>query len=144
MANKKISDYTEATEVAGADLIDVSVDAGGGSYVTRKVKKSNVKSETVNATATGTVDLDWAAEDNHTLTLTGNTTLTFSNDSNGQVIVLTVAQDGTGGYTLTFPATVKWAGGTAPTQSAGASEIDVYTIIRRNGNLYGSFLQNFS
>ena len=144
MANKIISDYTEATSMAGADLIDVSIDLGGGSYGTRKIKKANAVSEDVNATATGTVDLDWSAEDNFVLTLTGDVTLTFSNDSNAQTITLVVAQDATGGRTLTWPGTVKWAGGTAPTQSAGASEIDVYTIIKRNGNLYASYLQNFS
>jgi len=143
MANKKTSEYIEATSMAGADLIDVSVDAGGGAYVTRKIKKSNAVSEDVNATATGTIDLDWSAEDNFVLTLTGNTTLTFSNDSNAQAITIVVAQDGVGGHTLTLP-TILWSGGTAPTPSSGASEVDVYTVIKRNGSLYGSVLQNFS
>ncbi len=143
MANKKTSEYTEATSMTGADLIDVSVDAGGGAYVTRKIKKSNAVSEDVNATANGTVDLDWSAEDNFVLTLTGNTTLTFSNDSNAQTITIVIAQDGVGGHTLTLP-TILWAGGTAPTPSSGASEVDVYTVIKRNGSLYGSILQNFS
>jgi hypothetical protein len=42
MANKKISDYTEALSVANDDFFEISVDAGGGSYLTRKVKKSNM------------------------------------------------------------------------------------------------------
>jgi len=41
MANKKISDYTEALSVADDDLLEISVDLGGGAYETRKVKKSN-------------------------------------------------------------------------------------------------------
>lgn len=42
MANKKISDYTEALSVANDDLFEISVDLGGGSYETRKVKKLNM------------------------------------------------------------------------------------------------------
>ena len=42
MANKKISDYTEALSVANDDFFEISVDAGGGSFLTRKVKKSNM------------------------------------------------------------------------------------------------------
>jgi hypothetical protein len=42
MANKKISDYTESLSVADDDFFEISVDLGGGSYTTRKVKKSNL------------------------------------------------------------------------------------------------------
>ena len=42
MANKKISDYTEALSVANDDFFEISVDLGGGSYATRKIKKSNL------------------------------------------------------------------------------------------------------
>lgn len=42
MANKKISDYTEALSAAADDFFEISVDLGGGSYATRKIKKSNL------------------------------------------------------------------------------------------------------
>jgi hypothetical protein len=42
MANKKISQYTEALSVGNDDLFDISVDLGGGVYETRSVRKSNL------------------------------------------------------------------------------------------------------
>jgi len=60
------------------------------------------------------------------------TTLTISNPSTSgkaSSFTLIVAQDSTGGYEITWPASVKWAGGLEPTQTTDASAIDVYTFI---------------
>lgn len=48
-------------------------------------------------------DVDWTKAQVFTKTLTGNTTLTFSNFSIGQTIDLVIS----GNYTLTLPATVQ-------------------------------------
>jgi len=65
------------------------------------------------------------------LTMTGNTTFTFSNavsgDSHGFVIELT----GNGG-TVTWPTSVEWAGGTAPDAPA-SGETDIYVFWTRDG-----------
>lgn len=39
----KISGYTAVTEIADADLVDVSVDAGGGTFVTRSITGADLK-----------------------------------------------------------------------------------------------------
>jgi len=79
--------------------------------------------------------------DNFTHTLSGNTTYTFSNPAaTGKTssFTLKVTQDVTA-RTITWPAAVKWAGGTAPTISTGSGDVDVFVFITYDGgtNYYG-------
>jgi len=63
------------------------------------------------------------------VTLTADCTMTFSNPAaSGRVsgFTLVIKQDGTGGWTPTFPASVLWAGGSAPTASSGINAVDIF------------------
>ena len=70
-------------------------------------------------------------------TLTENVTYTFSNPaSSGKVssFVLKIKQDASGaGDTVTFPGTVDFVGGTAPTLTATANAIDTFVIFTTDG-----------
>jgi hypothetical protein len=46
---------------------------------------------------------------------------------------LILRQDATGGRTLAWPASVKWAGGAPPPITSAADAIDVYALITRDG-----------
>lgn len=84
-------------------------------------------------------NVDWSAGDVFTKTLAaGANTFTFSNTSDGQTIVVIVTGAAS---TLAWP-TVKWAGGTPPTQTA--SGIDVYTFVKAGSTIYGSVVQALS
>lgn len=72
------------------------------------------------------------------LTLTGNCTFTFPTVAAGKSFTLLLKQDGTGSRTATWPATVKWPGGTAPTITATASKLDKYIFTSDGTNWYGS------
>jgi hypothetical protein len=48
---------------------------------------------------------------------------------------LIIRQDGTGGRTLTWPGSVRWAGGTAPLVSPGANAVDIYGLVTRNAGV---------
>ena len=93
-----------------------------------------------------TKTIDWASlpVGRHELTLTGNVTLTLNNPVDGGVYAL-VIKTGAGGFTVTWPASVKWPGGTAPTITTTASKVDLVTLIWDNaaGKYYGSFNQNY-
>jgi len=84
------------------------------------------------------------------VTLTADCTMTFSNPaSSGRVsgFTLIIKQDGTGGWTPTFPASVLWAGGTGPTVSSGVSAIDVFVFYTHDaGTTWYGFVsgQDFS
>lgn len=63
------------------------------------------------------------------LTLTGNCVLTFPAPAAGGQFTLMLKQDATGSRAVTWPSTVRWAGGTAPTLTATAGRTDVVPFL---------------
>jgi len=94
-----------------------------------KIKNYTESLETISSSS-GTLTANLNNANEFKTTLTENvTTFTISNVSQENNIVqgfnIEIAQDSTGGRTFAFPASVKWAGGTAPTLSTGANAIDI-------------------
>lgn len=87
------------------------------------------------------LDIDWRVGSVFSKTLAANSTFTFSNVADGNVIVVALTNT-TSNFTVTWP-TVKWAGGVAPVQTVGA-KIDVYTFIRVGSVTIGSVVQNIT
>jgi len=89
------------------------------------------------SSSAGTLTIDCSAGSLAAVTLTENvTTLSFANvPASGSVYSLTMelTQDATGGWTVTWPASVTWPSGSAPTLSTGASAVDVITLYTRDG-----------
>lgn len=69
----------------------------------------------------------------HRVTLTANCTLTFPAAGAGKSFSLELVQDGTGSRTVTWPASVKWDGGAAPTLSAAAGAVDTFWFVCFDG-----------
>jgi hypothetical protein len=76
-------------------------------------------------TDSATIAVDWNNSHNQYVTVAGNRTLTFSNPVAGSIYSVKITQDSTGSRTITWPSTVKWAGGSAPTLTTTASRSDV-------------------
>jgi len=76
-------------------------------------------------------------------TLTGNCTYTFTAPS-GPARVTLLVYTGTGSFSITWPATVKWSGGTAPTTTATASKVDIFTFLWDGTNYFGTYTQNYT
>jgi len=73
------------------------------------------------------------------LTTSGNTTFTFTNPpATGTAYGFTLKVTAGGTHTLTWPASVDWAGGSAPDAPA-SGEVNVYAFITHDGgtNWYG-------
>lgn len=85
------------------------------------------------STSTYTIDLDVANA--FDLTLTDDCTLTFDNAQAGVLcsFSLWLRQDATGGRTVTWPASVVWSEGTAPTLSTAASTYDILVFMTVDG-----------
>jgi len=73
------------------------------------------------------------------LTLTGNTTFTFSNAADTKIIMVYISNASTS-YTVTWPAGIKWGINGAPVQTVGTNT-DVYTFSQVNGIIYGAARQ---
>ena len=89
----------------------------------------------------GTTTINWATGNVFTLTLNANLTVTFSNQTAGQTIVVRFTNTASN-FTVTWPS-VRWPAGTAPTMSPGAVS-DVYSFVYEGANTFGSYIQNMS
>lgn len=86
-------------------------------------------SSVVYAEQTATASVNWAAGARQKITLGANTTFTFVAPSAGVSLQLKLTQDGTGSRTATWPASVRWAGGTSTlTTTAGATDIATFVF----------------
>lgn len=135
------------SDVSGAESTTGSqtkADDAQAAAIAASVSKTGGGKETLatNATATGAVTVNLASGNVHKLTLTGNVTLTLSGStaSVACAVSLYLLQDGTGSRIVTWPASVKWPGGVAPTLSTGAAKIDLVTLetIDNGTTWYGS------
>lgn len=88
------------------------------------------------APSTSTMDL---------ITLTANCSLAFPTAAAGESFLLALVQDATGSRTVTWPAAVKWAGGTAPTLTTTPGKTDVFSFVCLDGTHWLGFVpgQNF-
>ena len=92
--------------------------------------KSVLGSTNTDTTNTGNVTLDFAANQNHVLTLTGNVTLVNpTTEQVGQSGFIVFIQDSTGGRTVSLGTDYETAGGAGLTLSTAASTTDVVPYI---------------
>ena len=87
--------------------------------------------------------IDWTTGSIHKSTLTGNCTYTFTAPTGVSRLTLQVVQ-GAGPYTVTWPATVKWAGATAPTLGTTNGRSDFISFIWDGTNYWGVASTNFA
>lgn len=94
--------------------------------------------------STGATNIDVSLGGVQLLTMNSNTALTFINPLATSIscsFMLKVIQDGTGSRTVTWPASVKWAGGVAPVISTGANKVDIFSFnTTDNGTTWHGFI----
>ena len=96
--------------------------------------------------STSTISIDLNTGDQASvfkLTLSANTTLTFTNpppvpnDETFSFVLMTL-NDATAGRALAFGNTIKWAGGILPPRNTSANSLSIWSFIIENGVYYGS------
>ena len=115
----------------------------GAFTMSTSAKQATNQNLTPATTTVSSTAIDWSQGNSFYKSIAANTTFTFSNAVDGQVITICILQNG-GNYTVTWP-TMKWSGGTAPTMTATNGKYDVYTIYYNAtvGAYFGSYVQNF-
>ena len=91
--------------------------------------------------------LDWdvAATRNGLLTMTGDiTSFSVSNDTDGGAYTMRIAQDGTGGRTIAWPAAWLWPGGGPADLTAAANAIDMVAVRRIGADIYAVLVQEWA
>ena len=144
------SDYVITTGVQDKDFI-VKGDDGGSAITALTLDMSAGGQATFNASViaktdtdtsnTGNVTLDFTANQNFVLTLTGNTTLVNpSTETVGQSGFIAFIQDGTGGRTVTLGTDYETAAGAglSLTSTASATDLVPYVVVAANRILLGT------
>jgi hypothetical protein len=127
-----------------AMTIDNSGNVGIGTSspsATLEVDGNAVAKTNTDTSNSGTVDLDFAANQNFVLTLTGAiTSLTASNEVVGQSGFITFIQDGTGGRTVSTHSDYYTPSNNGVTLTSTASAIDIvpYVVIATSKILLGA------
>jgi hypothetical protein len=118
------------------DAVTLSGVVSGNDQEMNRVKLKDYSETAVVANTGTTYTIDLENGNVFNLTLTGNCTYTFSNppaSGSAGAFTLIQNQDGAGSRTVTWPASVEWAGGSAPTITSTASSTDVFTFITTDG-----------
>lgn len=148
----KSAAYTESSTYATAAQGTLATNAmpkGGGTMsgelnfadqlATRPYIKDYAEAVTANNAASGTVTLNIETANNFNLTISGATTLIFSNPSaSGRACSITVKINMPATlYAITFPASVKWDGDKIPTFSASKTAILTFITFDAGARWYG-------
>lgn len=97
-----------------------------------------------NTTASYTISMLNGSIQNLTLAVAA-TTYTFPIASAGSTLFLIQRQDATGSRTVSWPANVRWPGGTAPTLTATANRVDIFEFIADGSVWFGTVIgQNYT
>ena len=140
--NKKIT-YSNLTGTFLANLVeDTTPELGGDLDFNASIGYDATEFDNGNSGTSDTIVI--SAGHFQKSTLTGNVTFTFTAPTGPTRIQLRLIQDGTGSRSVTWPGTVKWEGGTAPTLSTSAASVDIITITFDGTNYYGGSNLDFS
>jgi hypothetical protein len=122
----------------------VTADANGDVLLSEELTAKSYNETFVAVTSTSNAaTVNCEAGNNFSHTLTENTTFTFSNPpatGTAYGFTLKIVQDaGASGFTVTWPASVDYAGATAPTLTDTANAVDVFVFYTHDGgtNWYG-------
>jgi len=121
--------FESAATFEAAGIFDVSV--------TSPIVDSDAYHETY-AVLTGTTPAaNLTVASTFRIVLSGDTTFTFSNPvtsgTSQGFTVITQADSGGSGHAVTWPSSVKWAGGVAPTATSTANAVDIFAFFTHDG-----------
>jgi hypothetical protein len=116
--------YMSAADKVKLDAVEVAVPAAGGTFsgdvsFSADVDVNGVYTGAV--TAMGALEIDCSSSNYFTKTISGNSTFTIANVPSG-AFGLTLELTHTSG-TVTWPASIKWPGDTAPTLTTGKTHL---------------------
>lgn len=149
MTTKKVSELDAITVIASDDLCmvtDVSDTTSGASGTSKKITIDDFLTNSKTVQFSGEVDngnsstaetIVWDDGQKQKSTMTDNCTYTLTAPTKIGNFQLKLVQDATGSRLATWPASVKWAGGTAPTLSTDPNSIDIISFYYDGTNYFG-------
>jgi hypothetical protein len=118
-----------------------AVSVPSGSTISAPIINDGYTEETNTANSGAAYTIDLANGSLQIITLTASCTFTFPTVGAGKSFMLLLKQNGTGGYSVTWPSVtnkVQWPAATAPTITSTASKLDKFVFTSDGTNWYGS------
>lgn len=132
-----ITDYSKSTYIsmsAASNIAIKSIETGfTGQYYSNGV---------VSGTFTSTPTVNWDNGNVQFGAVSQNTTFAFTNGIAGGRYLLRILQDESGSRTYSWPASVKWPGGSVPTPS-GAGKYDLFSFVFDGTRYFGGSNLNY-
>jgi hypothetical protein len=129
-----------------ADFFTIIPDASGYSVLLGKLKANVFAMNSVKTMTDGaTITMNPADSNIQQVTLgAAGRTFAFSVTPPIGTWIVKLIQDGTGGRTITtWPAAIKWQGGSAPSLSTGANKVDILTLVSDGANVYAALTAGY-
>lgn len=134
--------FSEKTRIASSDVL--LIEDGEDTLNKKKLFGNNLMWGDQQAITFSTnLTVSWALANTQFLTLSGNSVINFGTMVNGQVYRLLLIQDGIGSRTVSWGATIRWAGGTEPTLTTTANKADIITLLQTNNVIFADARLNF-
>ncbi len=148
-----------ATYIGGPTLYSTNTWTGGNTFYSSSTFNGAVRTSTnvymssgstvgfdeyQNGSYLATSTITWQNGNKQKVTLTANTTFLFNAPDNSGNLILRIAT-GAGSFTASWPGSVLWSGGVAPTITTSASKSDIcaFYYSKQAATYYGSCTQNF-
>lgn len=136
---------TDQKSRLGSDATTADISESAGSYYSAIpiTETALIFTEEYDAGSGASITVDWNNAQKQFITLTTNTTVTFTAPDGVGNFQLRIVQDSTGSKTLTLP-TIKFPGGTTPTWSTSADSEDILSLFYNGSDYYGTSGLDFS
>lgn len=125
--------------VTNTMLANSTITVNGTAYALGSSFNTTTGSSVTINSATHTINLN---QDIFSITLNLSTTLTLTSPRIG-VFIFRITQGTGGNRTITWPASVKWAGNIPPVLSTTAGKVDIITLVYDGSSYYGSYSLNY-
>ena len=109
----------------------------GGVNVTTSVTATTYRETYSDLGTGGSVTIDLATANNFRRTFNATSTVTFSNPPAANAFGFTLVTVNAGAYTITWPASVDWAGGTSPVLTSVGVDVLVFYTYDAGATYYG-------
>lgn len=132
-----VTQATDTISLAFGHVLTAALNAAN--FAVQNIRTATFNGEVDNGNSGAAKTIDWSAGSKQRITMTANCTFTFTNPPGPTSgLFLKVIQDGTGGRTITWPASVRWGNGTPPNvQSGGSNATHVLGLYFDGTNYWG-------
>lgn len=137
--NNQIAYWVGTTALASSSVFQFVPSSGTVLYNNYRMEPYEFAAGNSGSTAT----ISWTNGSSQNLTMTSACTFILNNPQAGGAYILRLTQGSTGGNQATWPGSVKWSGGTAPTLTSSSSKNDIINFYFDGSTYYGSNSLNY-